>query len=118
MENRNTIIILALVIVILAVTAGVMFSQIHTKKTSDSKIDQPENTENIKTESVEEVNTANFPEHSPVLGDYRIVETQQELAVIETSSGEYYVLGGDGYHTYAGHDSQGNIKMGTYVGKY
>lgn len=121
MENKNIILVLAAVIVVLAVVAGVMFSQINEKNTANIEINQTNTTNDTKvakTESVENVETVDYPEHSSVLGDYRIVETQQELAVIETSGGEYYVLGGDGYHTYDGHDSQGNIKLGSYVGKY
>ena len=41
-----------------------------------------------------------------------------ELTLIETSSGESFVLAGDGYYTYGGRDSQGYIELGTYVGKY
>ena len=64
------------------------------------------------------VDTSVYSCHSPYFGNYRTVETQQELAVIETSNGEYYVFAGDGAYTFDGHDSQGHIKLGTYVGKY
>ena len=64
------------------------------------------------------VDTANYPKYSQVFGYYRTIETQNELALIETSNGNYYVLGGDGYYTYGGHDSQGYIELGSYVGKY
>ena len=70
------------------------------------------------TYSVEEIKAMEFTEHSPTFGNYKTVETQQELGVIETSNGEYFVLAGDGYYTYEGHDSKGNIKLGSYVGKY
>ena len=64
------------------------------------------------------VDTSVYSCYSPNFGNYRVVETQQELAVIETSNGEYYVFAGDGAYTYDGSDSQGNIKLGSYVGKY
>ena len=47
-----------------------------------------------------------------------ISTTELEDRLIETSAGEKYVLGGDGYYTYAGTDSNGNYKIGTYMGKY
>lgn len=62
--------------------------------------------------------SSDFLEYNSVIGNYRTVETHQELALIETSNGQKYVLAGDGYYTYGGHDSQGNIKLGSYVGKY
>ena len=70
------------------------------------------------TDSAEEIKAMEYTEHSPTFGNYRIIESQQELGVIETSNGEYFVLAGDGYYTYGGHDSNGNIKLGSYVGKY
>lgn len=71
-----------------------------------------------KTEKVDEVDLSKYPEYNPKYGHYRLVEQQQELALIETSSGEYYIFGGDGAYTYGGRDANGNIKLGTYVGKY
>lgn len=121
MENKNIILVLAAVIVVLAVVAGVMFSQINEKNTANIEINQTNttnDTEVAKTESVEKVETVDYPKHSPIFGDYRLIERQYELAVIETSGGEYYVLAGDGYYTYGGHDPYGNIKLGSYVGKY
>ena len=70
------------------------------------------------TRSAGEIKSMEYTEHSPTFGNYRIIESQQELGVIETSNGEYFVLAGDGYYTYGGHDSNGNIKLGSYVGKY
>ena len=70
-------------------------------------------TKSIEKNSVE---TNNYPNYSSTIGSYRIVETQQELAVVETPSGEYYVLGGDGFWTYEGHDSQGHIQLGSPIG--
>ncbi|WP_405284829.1 hypothetical protein [Methanobrevibacter sp.] len=70
------------------------------------------------TNSAGEIKSMEYTEHSPTFGNYRIIESQQELGVIETSNGEYFVLAGDGYYTYGGHDSNGNIKLGSYVGKY
>ncbi|MBE6500948.1 MAG: hypothetical protein E7Z79_00740 [Methanobrevibacter thaueri] len=64
------------------------------------------------------VDTSVYSEYSPYFGNYRTVETQQELALIETSNGEYYVFAGDGAYTYGGHDSQGHIELGSYAGKY
>lgn len=70
------------------------------------------------TNAAGEVSAIEYPEHSSAIGDYRVVEQQQELAVIEASNGESYVLAGDGYYTYGGHDAKGNIKLGSFVGKY
>ena len=56
-----------------------------------------------------------YSNYSPTIGYCRFVETQQELAVLETPDGNYYVMTGDGIHTYNGHDSQGNIKFGQPV---
>ena len=64
------------------------------------------------------VDTSAYPDYSPYFGNYRIVETENELALVETSDGKYYVFAGDGAYTYGGHDSQGYIELGTYVGKY
>lgn len=66
----------------------------------------------------EELLAMEYPQESPVFGHYRVIERQYELVLIETSNGELYVLAGDGYHTYGGHDSQGNIQLGTFVGDY
>ena len=76
--------------------------------------DKVKKTVNVKNN----VDTSVYSKYSPNFGNYRIVETQQELALIETSNGEYYVFGGDGAYTYGGHDSQGHIELGSYVGKY
>lgn len=64
------------------------------------------------------VDTSKYPSYNSNIGYYRDIEEQQELLLIETSNGEYYVLGGDGYYVYDGRDSQGNIQMGSYMGKY
>ena len=71
----------------------------------------------IKEESSSEnnVDMSLYSSYSPTVGYYRIVERQQELGVIETSSGNYYVIAGDGIYTYEGHDSQGNIQFGSPV---
>ena len=60
----------------------------------------------------------NYPKYNPHIGYYRSIEQHDELCLIETSNGEYYVLAGDGYYTYGGRDSQGHIDLGSYVGKY
>lgn len=72
------------------------------------------------TESVSEnkEDTNSYPGYSPYFGSYRTIETQQELVLIETANGEYYVFAGDGAHTFAGYDSNGHIQLGSYVGKY
>ena len=70
------------------------------------------------TLSDDELVETEYPEYSSVFGHYKTIESQQELALIETSNGNQYVLAGDGYYTYGGHDSQGNIQLGSYVGKY
>ena len=64
------------------------------------------------------VDTNKYPNYSRYFGYYRIVETQQELAVVETSNGNYYVFAGDGAYSYAGHDSKGYIQPGNRVGEY
>lgn len=72
----------------------------------------------IKEESSGEnsVDMSLYSSYSPTVGYYRIVERQQELGVIETSTGNYYVIAGDGIYTYNGHDSKGNIQTGSRVG--
>ena len=70
------------------------------------------------TLSEEELIEMEYPEYSSEFGHYRTIETQQELALIETSNGNQYVFGGDGAYTFAGYDSQGYIQLGDYVGKY
>jgi CDP-diacylglycerol pyrophosphatase len=115
MENRNIIIILIVIICILVAALGIMFSMQKTDDDSDLTV------EDAVTDIVNDtasVDTTQYPKYSPHFGSYRTVESQQELAVIETSNGEYYVFGGDGAYNYAGHDSNGNIKLGSYVGKY
>ncbi|MDO5859872.1 hypothetical protein [Methanobrevibacter sp.] len=70
------------------------------------------------TESVSEYSSNSYPRYNPAFGSYRTVETHDELALIETASGQMYVLGGDEYYTYGGRDSQGHIELGSFVGKY
>lgn len=60
--------------------------------------------------------TVDYPEYSSVIGNYVIVETQEELELLETSDGNYYVMGDDGIYTYDGRDSDGMIILGTFVG--
>ena len=64
------------------------------------------------------VDTNKYPEYSSSFGYYRSIEYQDELALVETANGRYYVFAGDGAYTYAGRDSQGYISCGSYVGKY
>ena len=70
------------------------------------------------TISEEELIEMEYPEYSPVFGNYRTVESHDELCLIETSNGDHFVLAGDGYYTYGGRDSQGHIELGSFVGKY
>ena len=70
------------------------------------------------TYTLDELIAMEYPKESPVFGHYKVLERQDELALIETSSGERFVLAGDGYYTYGGHDSRNNIKLGSFVGKY
>lgn len=74
--------------------------------------------EESKAELVSASSANSYPKYNSAFGSYRTVESQQELALIETSGGQYYVLAGDGYYTYGGHDSKGYIKLGNFVGKY
>ena len=62
------------------------------------------------------VDTSVYSCYSPKVGNYRIIETQQEIGLIETSDGNYYVITGDGIRTYDGHDSQGHIQFGAEIG--
>lgn len=125
MENRNIIVIMLVIIAVLAVIAGVMFLK-HGEMNSTAPVSSNNTTDSnetvkineTKTESISEDKSMDFPEYSPTFGNYRTIEGQDESAVIETSEGEYYVITGDGYYTYEGHDSQGNIKVGSYVDKY
>ena len=72
----------------------------------------------VHTQTLSTSSSNSYPKYNPAIGSYRTVESQNELALIETSSGQKYVLAGDGYYTYAGHDSMGYIKLGDFVGKY
>ncbi|MBQ7928561.1 MAG: hypothetical protein IJ287_07485 [Methanobrevibacter sp.] len=54
--------------------------------------------------------------YSSKIGSYRVVENQQELGLLETPDGNYYVMGGDGIYTYGGRDSKGSIQLGSPVG--
>ena len=74
--------------------------------------------EEAKTTVVESVDLSQYPEYSPNFGHYRIVETHDEIALIETSNGNYYVFAGDGAYSYGGRDSQGVIELGEFVGDY
>ena len=69
-------------------------------------------------EKTNKVDLSQYPEYSSGFGHYRIVEQHDELALIETSSGQYYIFGGDGAYTYGGRDSQGHFELGTFVGHY
>ena len=70
----------------------------------------------IKEEVKETVSISSsndYPEYNPSLGYYRSTGiSQDELGVVELSSGRYVVVAGDGYYEYGGLDAQGNIIMG------
>ena len=69
-----------------------------------------------KTTSEENtVDEGSYPSYSSNIGSYRVVDRQQELGVIESSDGNYYVMAGDGIYTYEGRDSKGNIQFGSHV---
>ena len=89
------------------------------KNYSESHINYNMDIEKVTpTYAADEIIAMDYPEDSPVFGHYKVIERQNELALIETSSGQSFVLAGDGYYTYGGHDSQGYIQLGSYVGKY
>lgn len=75
----------------------------------------------IKEDAQESSNEQNnvdmnlYSSYSPNIGYYRVVDRQQELGLLETPDGNYYVMGGDGIYTYAGRDSQGNIQLGSPI---
>ena len=67
--------------------------------------------------TVSESSTKNYPQYNPSIGYYRSTGiTQQEMGVLELSSGQYIVVAGDGYYEYGGLDSQGNIIRGSFLG--
>lgn len=69
------------------------------------------------TQSISEntVDMSLYTGYSSAIGSYRVVEHQQELGLLETPDGNYYVMGGDGIYTYAGRDSQGHFQLGSRV---
>ncbi|WP_296790493.1 hypothetical protein [uncultured Methanobrevibacter sp.] len=69
------------------------------------------------TQSISEntVDMSLYTGYSSAIGSYRVVEHQQELGLLETPGGNYYVMGGDGIYTYAGRDSQGHYQLGSPV---
>lgn len=69
----------------------------------------------VSTSEENSVDMSLYPGYSPEIGYYRTIETQQELAVLETPGGNYYVMSGDGIRQYEGHDSQGYIRLGTPI---
>ena len=77
------------------------------------KLTIKEETKESSTEN--SVDMSLYSSYSPTIGSYRIVERQQELGLLETPDGNYYVMAGDGIHTYGGRDSQGNIQLGAPV---
>ena len=169
MENKNIIIILVAVVIVLAVIAGAMFmQQSHAKEptklkiTSDKKqteggklkiqltdtnktalskeivnitvtdkkgktvVDDVVGNTTVQKLTIKEkakkttskknsVDTSAYPDYSPKVGNYRLIESQQEIGLIETPDGNNYVITGDGIRTYEGHDSQGHIEFGPTI---
>ena len=88
----------------------------YTGNTSTQKLTIKEETK--KTTEVNSVDFNQYSEYSPNFGYYKTIETHDEMALIETSNGNYYIFAGDGAYTYGGRDSQGVIQFGEFVGDY
>ena len=84
-----------------------------TASNATQKLTIKEETKESSTEN--SVDMSLYSSYSPTIGSYRIVERQQELGLLETPDGNYYVMAGDGIYTYEGRDSQGNIQFGSLV---
>lgn len=75
------------------------------------------NVEEATTESVSSQRTDSYPEYSSDLGHYKSTGIgQDEMKVVELDDGRYVVIAGDGYYSYEGVDSQGNINRGSFLG--
>lgn len=115
MKDRTVLIICGIAIIVSALFAAYIIND--TLSISTTEFHLYENDPAKSDSAVEDVSD-DYPEYSPTFGNYKILGDDLEDRLIETSAGEKYVLGGDGYYTYAGTDSNGNYKIGTYMGKY
>lgn len=119
MKNRSILIICVIAIVITAIlTTCIVYNTLSSSSTDvDSNTTIANETSLINTTSSEDI-SSKYPEYSSTFGHYKILGDDYECRLIETSEGNKYVLGGDGYYTYAGTDSNGHYELGNYVGKY
>lgn len=115
MKDRTVLIICGIAIIVSALFAAYIIND--TLSISTTEFHLYENDPAESDSAVEDVSD-DYPEYSPTFGNYKILGDDLEDRLIETSAGEKYVLGGDGHYTYAGTDSNGNYKIGTYMGKY
>lgn len=115
MKDRTVLIICGIAIIVSALFAAYIIND--TLSISTTEFHLYENDPAESDSAVEDVSD-DYPEYSPTFGNYKILGDDLEDRLIETSAGEKYVLGGDWYYTYAGTDSNGNYKIGTYMGKY
>ena len=115
MKDRTVLIICGIAIIVSALFAAYIIND--TLSISTTEFHLYENDPAESDNAVEDVSD-DYPEYSPTFGNYKILGDDLEDRLIETSAGEKYVLGGDVYYTYAGTDSNGNYKIGTYMGKY
>lgn len=126
MENRSILIICVIAIVIAAIsTTYVVYDNISSSTTDvDSNINETTIINETTTNDTQDASTSSedisneYPEYSSTFGNYKILGTNEEQMLIETSDGNKYVLGGDGYYTYTGTSSGGGYELGSYVGKY
>ena len=120
MKNRSVLIICVIAIVITAIlTTCIVYNTLSSSSTDvDSNTTIANETSIINTTTSSEDISSKYPEYSSTFGHYKILGDDYECRLIETSEGNKYVLGGDGYYTYAGTDSNGNYELGNYVGKY
>ena len=86
----------------------------HTGNTTVQKLTIKEKAKKT-TSKKNSVDTSAYPDYSPKVGNYRLIESQQEIGLIETPDGNNYVITGDGIRTYEGHDSQGHIEFGPTI---
>ena len=86
----------------------------HTGNTTAQKLTIKEKAKKT-TSKKNSVDTSAYPDYSPKVGNYRLIESQQEIGLIETPDGNNYVITGDGIRTYEGHDSQGHIEFGPTI---
>lgn len=87
----------------------------YAANTSEQKLTIKEKVQET-TSKENTVDESSYSSYSSKVGSYKVVDRQQELGVIESSDGNYYVMAGDGIYTYEGRDSKGNIQYGSHVG--